>query len=463
MYRSNHFESQNGVQGLVDPSPSYVQNPIPQNGEAYSPRAERVTSFSEAAIGLPSAELHSATATPPYFSVPGEGLLDEQISALFTAMGRASQLSQKDIATRLQTTGAVVGALESGNLNLLPDWEEISQVVERYASFMKVDERPILRRLREQLTEHYLSMMSRQKTNAPEPVHNGGGILAGEIKIGVPAGYESTSLMPMSDLGLKAFAAGSNPPTPPLPVSVSTGSSHFSGKNTNFGLQQSSSSLTARLESSSLSREKDTPKFGASSFQRLPNNKNGFENSQNHISPILKKPIIATSNYRDVTMKKLSSQYNTQMNTAKQYGAHQRAGFPPHVVGQMQQNVNGRGIEPQHFQQPPIALSSKSGAGNGMSTFTKIAANLLFVVILLVGFINWQPNRFWSGVDQLPKPIATSIYTIFEYVMPDPLALTYRMNWVHVENPRLRKADRLPVPEVKSLPVIDFSNLTTLP
>ena len=91
-----------------------------------------------------------------------------------------------------------------------------------------------------------------------------------------------------------------------------------------------------------------------------------------------------------------------------------------------------------------------------------MAANVAFVLILLVGFIHWQPNRFWSGVDQLPKPIANSIYSIFELVMPDPLASTYRMNWVHVDDPRMRKTDRLGVPNVKKLPKIDFSNLGTL-
>ena len=100
---------------------------------------------------------------------------------------------------------------------------------------------------------------------------------------------------------------------------------------------------------------------------------------------------------------------------------------------------------------------------SGLPLPVKIAANVAFVVILMVAFINWQPNRFWSGVDQLPKPIANSIYQIFELVMPDPLAMTYRMNWVHVEDPRMRKADQLTVPQVKRLPAIDFSRIGILP
>ena len=175
-----------------------------------------MTAFSDAALAVPP--LPSAVAAPALPSSksgsqpgalpasnsgpklgPDADTRDAQISALFTAMGRASQLSQQDIAVRLQTTAEVIEALEDGDLDVLPEWEELSAVVERYAAFMNIDERPILRRLREQLTEHYLSVMSRHKTAT-------GG----------------ASPMPMSDVSLKAFASGMSAELPPLNTSVSS-------------------------------------------------------------------------------------------------------------------------------------------------------------------------------------------------------------------------------------------------
>ena len=106
-----------------------------------------------------------------------------------------------------------------------------------------------------------------------------------------------------------------------------------------------------------------------------------------------------------------------------------------------------------------VQTTAKSKTKN---KWLRIFGNFALVMILLVGFINWQPNRFWSGVDQLPKPISKSIYTLFEFVMPDPLASVYRMNWVHVADPRMRKADKLAVPAVRKLPRLDFSKLGSL-
>ena len=297
---------------------------------------------------------------------------DEQIGGLFLAMGRASQLSTFQLAQRLQTSTDIILALEAGAIDLLPEWEELSQVVSAYTNFMNVDERPILRRLREKLTEHYLTSMSQDHPD----FHDKG-----------------TPLLPMSDASLQKLAT-----TGPQPVSH---------------LAQNKDNLHKLPPSFSGDHEFSKPQ---APYKAPPANQQGVR----HQMPV----------------------------------GH----FPPahHVPSTpMRHEVQPISVHEPHYTQPK---QTKRWYKN----WTKIAANIAFVVILLAGFIHWQPNRFWSGVDQLPKPIANSIYSIFELVMPDPLASTYRMNWVHVDDPRMRKADRLIVPKVKKLPKIDFSNLGTL-
>lgn len=347
---------------------------------------------------------------PP--ALPGqpddEAEADEQISALFTAMGRASQLSPLEIATRLQTTVEVISALEAGHLGKLPEWEELSSLVERYAGFMNIDERPILRRLREQLTDHYLAMMSR----------------SGERQ------DPARSLMPMSDAGLKSFASNNEAPLP-RPANDLLG-----------GMKDLSSTLSQRFTQAEAPRSAAREMSGKATPEVTPS---PYDRST--ARPPL--PPVTGAEHR------LKPQARQLMEAANMNG------LPPHMKASAGATLQQSAIAAQHYEQPVVGFAGEEPTPRKrrLPMFVKIAANTAFLVILLAAFINWQPNRFWSGVDQLPKPIANSIYKIFEIVMPDPLASSYRMNWVMVDDPRLRKADRLSVPQVKRLPPIDFSNL----
>ena len=303
---------------------------------------------------------------------------DEQIGGLFLAMGRASQLSTFHLAQRLQTSTDIILALESGAIDLLPEWEELSQVVTAYTNFMNVDERPILRRLREKLTEHYLTSISQDHSKSQDHSNLQG---------------KATSLLPVSDVSLKSLAT-----TVPEPVS------HLAQNKDN--MHHMPPSMSGKHDFS-----KSKPPFKAPQTNQLGGR---HQMPAGHLPPAHHMPA------------------NTMHHEIQPISAHEPVYNPPK--------------QSKHWYQ----------------NWTKMAANVAFVLILLAGFIHWQPNRFWSGVDQLPKPIANSIYSIFELVMPDPLASTYRMNWVHVDDPRMRKTDRLSVPNVKKLPKIDFSNLGTL-
>lgn len=417
-----------------------------------------MTAFSDATLAVPP--LPAGAPTPPVSAAekaaqygPQPDERDAQISALFTAMGRASKLSQEEIALRLQTTGDVIQALEEGDLDTLPEWDELSVVVERYAAFMNIDERPILRRLREQLTEHYLTVMSRHKNaNAEKNVSAG-------------------SPMPMSDVSLKAFATGINEALPPLAAPASDAERPATPVGEPRGVNMDKPLPDLRQQSARV----------VQGLQTLGEIQPGEAEVGGH-QPVRRPPAIPPHNGSG---KVIEGQFNGNGRINEIGGARdarvanghdrrpdallqsqplQRNRLPrDNRAPQNGQGYNaGRSIERQHYEQPAVTPKMHK-TRSGLPLPIKIAANVAFVVILLMAFINWQPNRFWSGVDQLPKPIANSIYQIFELVMPDPLAMTYRMNWVHVEDPRMRKADRLTVPQVKRLPAIDFSRIGILP
>ncbi|GJM03040.1 MAG: hypothetical protein DHS20C08_15410 [Rhodomicrobium sp.] len=389
---------------------------------------------------------------------------DEQISSLFTAMGRASQLTQDVIAIRLQTSSEVIHALEAGHLSKLPEWEELSSLVERYAAFMTIDERPILRRLREQLTEHYLTQMSRQKEQQ---------------------GLLNASPMPMSDARLADFAnngtmtAAANSFKMPAISLFETDSPAPDANYHRNDLQPPFSSTASAEIQKSVQHSPQMFEQAALQSSKL----SGLQTSSNHKTAQDMAPRKAGS--RDVSAHDVSSsslksnippvtgaEHRLKPKAQQLQAAAQVNGLPPHLYqsGQMPQNGFGgqspqgmkSPIATQHYEQPRVDMMAPQSAvvKGRLPLLMKIAANAAFLIILLFAFIQWQPNRFWSGVDQLPKPIANSIYDIFELVMPDPLAMSYRMNWVLVDDPRMRKADRLPVPPIQRLPAIDFSNLS---
>lgn len=311
---------------------------------------------------------------------------DEQISDLFSTMGQASGFSSRQLAQQLQTSEKLITALEEGALGALPEWEQLAGVIANYASFMNVDERPILRRLREKLTEYHLSHLS--KTPLDE-------------------GQAGPGMMPRSAHSLKAFAEN---------------------RLTNLGEVTAGPEHLTVISPETVRQDDIAPLVEprtSASFKRTP-------------PPLPGEVQKARQN--DAQLKQMMQAAGQQLQSYQQADQQQQASRLAEVAYSSYESDQARG-----YKKP--------------FPYLKLVSNVAFVLILLIGFVHWQPNRFWSGVDQLPKPISKTIYSLFEYVMPDPLAATYRMNWVFVDDPRLRKADRLPVARVKALPPIDFSNL----
>ena len=362
---------------------------------------------------------------------------DEQIAELFTAMQQASGMTSLQLAQRLQTDPDLMEALEQGALDLLPDWDDISAVVASYCRFMSIDERPILRRLREKLTEYYLSSLSHEADPSHEPVDQND---AAQL------------FMPQSDHYLKAFAANqltSQDDSPDQPLSHLHGSARVEA----FG----SPIDEAPQRRNDISGEAGNETIfnaarGGLHYSLAPQSKEVGTpmNGQQHLLNRPKGSPQELARWMQSADKELQA-----YSRAGQQPLSQQPGGRQH----MPQTVNHEGAQPYGVSGPDYSVPQKPKRS---FSFFKLAANMAFVFILLVGFIHWQPNRFWSGVDQLPKPISETIYSLFEFVMPDPLASTYRMNWVFVDDPRMRKADRLSVPRVKKLPPIDFSNLGVL-
>ncbi len=401
--------------------------------------------------------------------------VDQQIGALFTAMGRASKMSRQQLAARLQTSPELITALETGTLGELPEWEDIAPIVVRYASMMNIDERPVLRRLREQLTEHFLTEMTRDKYthsqfNTAEfntaPVAQLTDRRAGERPRDLSgmnnrmdqashnfAGHSlqqrlgaESSALPSTDRSLKALAEGqinsrptqitSSPPVPSIEERFSSLVSQIShSQKSAFSTNESRDNVqNGQIGQNSQLRREDAPAGAFRSHSRsLETRSHGFQPGENQS--------LHQVNQRHVQAGMAQGQH------VQSYGEN-----TAHMAAGVSQDASYGAVE----------NTGKKSKGRGKSIMLRVVGNLAFVIILLVGFINWQPNRFWSGVDQLPKPISESIYSLFEFVMPDPLASVYRMNWVVVDDPRMRKADKLAVPSVKKLPAIDFSKLGIL-
>lgn len=77
---------------------------------------------------------------------------DEQIAIIFKEMRRASGESKEQIAGRLATTVEMIGKLERGAVQELPVWSELERIVTAYTARLGLDARPVLRRLKAQIT-----------------------------------------------------------------------------------------------------------------------------------------------------------------------------------------------------------------------------------------------------------------------------------------------------------------------
>ncbi len=72
---------------------------------------------------------------------------EPRIAQLFLGMRQALGLSVGELAVRLQTTPAVVLALEAGRVDEMPGWPETAHVVTAYGAMLQLDVRPALTRL----------------------------------------------------------------------------------------------------------------------------------------------------------------------------------------------------------------------------------------------------------------------------------------------------------------------------
>ncbi len=77
---------------------------------------------------------------------------DEEIAVIFREMRHAVDLPVEQLSGQLKTPAATLEALEGGNILALPDWTETSRVIVAYTQLLGLDSRPVLRRLKTQLT-----------------------------------------------------------------------------------------------------------------------------------------------------------------------------------------------------------------------------------------------------------------------------------------------------------------------
>ena len=293
------------------------------------------------------------------------GSKDQQIAELFSAMRRASSLNTTDLATRLQTTPELIEALETGDLSYLPEWEETAPVVIAYANLVNIDDRPILRHLRERLTAHFLNELS-HTPKVDDDEHS----------------VNSNPNASTADFDIRLLGQGRTQSLPPVPKSEIRVNDE--GTGTIDKTQHAASGMKYSLEN----------------FVSAP--------PQTH--------------------------HKTQSQTPT-----------PTYSSEM----------PINYAHGHISFDKTNTLQRG-SRIGRIAANIIFIVVFIAVFISWQPNRFWSGIDKLPQPISSSIYSALDFVIPSPLASLHKMQWINVADPRMRKTDKLPVPSPKKLPSLNL-------
>ncbi len=77
---------------------------------------------------------------------------DTELGTIFREMRRAMGVSRERIAGRLATPVETIDILESGDLLALPEWSEVTRVVTAYTAQLGLDSRPILRRMKAQIS-----------------------------------------------------------------------------------------------------------------------------------------------------------------------------------------------------------------------------------------------------------------------------------------------------------------------
>jgi transcriptional regulator with XRE-family HTH domain len=96
-------------------------------------------------------ELARPTGHDAYPARRGQAPSAAEIGALFRDLRRILRLSLPDLAVRLGTRIEVVTALERGEIGRLPPWPETVRVVTGYTSLARIDPRPVLAIIRNQM------------------------------------------------------------------------------------------------------------------------------------------------------------------------------------------------------------------------------------------------------------------------------------------------------------------------
>lgn len=147
---------------------------------------------------------------------------DAELATIFREMRRAADVPREKMAGRLATSVEVIDALESGAINALPQWGELTRIVTAYSALLGLDARPILRRLEGQIgPEAHMAATQPAKTDAP---------IAAPPPAAKPAGPPMPpSAAPKPDA---APPAGASPGAPaPPPPRVDSDASATGGKD----------------------------------------------------------------------------------------------------------------------------------------------------------------------------------------------------------------------------------------
>lgn len=77
--------------------------------------------------------------------------VDERLAAIFCDMRRGLGLTPDKLAAAIQTTPGVIKLLEAGQVRAFPAWPETVRIVTELGKLYRVDTRPILTRIRDQV------------------------------------------------------------------------------------------------------------------------------------------------------------------------------------------------------------------------------------------------------------------------------------------------------------------------
>ena len=92
---------------------------------------------------------------------------DAEVAELFRDLRAASNMSEADLAATLSTRVEVVQALEQGALFALPPWTETCRVVAGYGTLLNLDVRPLLRRIYAQIEAGIVELRPKSMPDLP--------------------------------------------------------------------------------------------------------------------------------------------------------------------------------------------------------------------------------------------------------------------------------------------------------